>query len=229
MSGALKLPPPGAELERFLTLLTPPGALTWRALHGELPWTNPPGGRIRHTPPGEQELRDILAANGVGDDLAQSYVIHGPHTAVMVASPRELDRNHGRPARSMAVAAEVDICRGELSSLSSLLDLTDHEHAGDTRSARRYLSRGRALFAPLGVWPWAHIDRWPHRSWCRDPAVVEPLASWHDLAWSRAAQRLVTSVRARNGRVSVAAMSLAESDAVRAFRGALNGLGHGDE
>ncbi len=52
--------------------------------------------------------------------------------------------------------------------------------------------------------------------------MIEALATWHDVAWSRAAQRLVASVRARNGRGSVNAIDPAEFDAVRAFRAALD-------
>jgi hypothetical protein len=221
-SGRLHVPPPGQDLERFLSLITPPGALTWQALHGELPWTDPPGSWLGHSRPSEGELRRILAANGVTDQPGQWYVIHGPYTEVMVESPRSLDRNLGHAARSLAVAAEVDICGGELTDLSRVLDLTDHEHGGDPRSARRYLSRGRRLFAALGVWPWANIARWPRRAWWQEPDVIRGLATWQDRAWSRTAQKLVASVRARNGRASVNAINPVEFDAVRVFRAALD-------
>jgi hypothetical protein len=230
MSGPQHFPPPGRELEQLLGLLTPPGALTWRALPAELPWTRPPGnGRTR---PRDGQLREVLMVAGVKTAAAQWYILNGPFTEIMVASPRELDRNHGRAARAIEVAVEHDITGGGLLDLATRLDLTDHQLAvpgkqapqptGDPRSARRYLSKGRALLHALGVWPWTHVNDWrcTRRWWC-DHEVHRQLLAWHDRAWIAAAQRLAGCARARNGAPSTGVITVDEFEACRTFRTAL--------
>jgi hypothetical protein len=236
VSASLRLPSPGIELEQLLALLTPPGALTWHALPAELPWTRPPGGGRRR--PREGQLRDVLTATGVKTKAAQWYVLNGPFTEVMVSSPRELDRNHGRPARAIEVAVEHDIAGSELTDIATRLELTDHlvttpgraspTPTGDPRSARRYLRRGRQLLSALGVWPWARVDDWNRtRRWWLDEQVLRELLYWHDRAWMDAAERLAACARVRKGSPSVRALRIEEYEACRAFRSVLADLGDG--
>jgi hypothetical protein len=176
-------------------------------------------------------LREVLINAGVTTEAAQWYILNGPYTELMVASPRELDRNHGLAARAMEVAVEHDIVGCALLDLSSRLELTDHLLVapagtaladGDPRSARRYLSRGRSLLGALGVWPWAHVADWRRtRQWWRDETVQRALISWYDRAWMDAAHRLAACYRARRGTPTFGVLTIAESDACWVFRASL--------
>jgi hypothetical protein len=235
LSGRPELPTPSVELETLIDQLVPPGALTWRALPCELPWTKPPGLTQPTIRPPNAVLDEVLEGAGVKEPAARDYILKGPFTDLMVLSPNELLRNHGRPARAIEVAAEHDISGRTLVDLASSLDLTDHQMpvpcrggtvTGESRGGRRYLSQGRALLRALGVWPWAHVDDWSiTRRWWRDPAVFAALCSWHDKAWMRAAEQLAYNARARYGQAPSFVISVQEHEACRDFRRSLAELG----
>ena len=233
MSGSFELPPPGEALEVLLGQLTPPGALTWRCLPGELPWTRPQSRRGRR--PSARKLDEVLKDAGVTTKAARDYVLSGPFTEVMVYSPRELDRNHGRAARAIEVAAERDIIGTELTDIASRLDLSDHLVPtpgrtdalleGDPRGARRYLKRGRELLGALGVLPCVHIENWQRlRKWWQDPDVIHALLGWHDKAWMADAHRLAFVARARFGRQGHHVIRVDEHRACTTFRDQLTRL-----
>lgn len=235
LSGAPGLPAPSTELEMLISQLTPPGALTWRALPCSLPWTKAPGASEPRNRPSDAVLDEVLENAGVKDAPAREYILSGPFTDLMVLSPNEHLRNHGRPARAIEVAAEHDISGRGLSELASWLDLTDHQLpvprqggtvTGDSRGGRRYLSHGRQLLRALGVWPWAHVESWSHtRRWWLDPTVFSALRAWHDKAWMRAAEQLTFNARARYGNLPSRVISVQEFEACKDFRARLAALG----
>jgi hypothetical protein len=156
MSGPPELPPPGLRLEMLISQLTPAGALTWRALPTELPWTRPPGGGQPRRRPNDTALSEALESAGVKDPVAREYILAGPFTEVMVHSSKELARNHGLPARAIEVAVEHDIIGSDLANIATRVGLTDHEMplpgqagtvSGDPRGGRRYLKQGRSCSA----------------------------------------------------------------------------------
>lgn len=219
MSGLFAIPPPGDALEQFVAHLTPPGALTWRTLPADLPWTEPPTRWEQH--PSKVQIERALGEAGVKKKEARWYIVNGPHTEVMVYSPRELHQKHGRPARAIEVAAERDIVGTPMLDLSARLDLADDER-DDFRSARRYLREGRRLLAALGVWPWAHVEDWNRtRRWWQSDEVVHTLVRWHDKAWMDAAHRLAFCARPRNGVTRRGLIAVGEDRACREFRAAL--------
>jgi hypothetical protein len=215
--------------------LTPPDALTWSALACRLPWTKVPGQVHATTRPTDTALHEILKAAGIEERAARKYILMGPFTDLMVTSPSELLRNHGKPARAIEVAAEHDIRGRSLVDLATWLSLTDHQAPlprqegvviGDSRGGRRYLSQGRALLRALGVWPWAHVEDWSRtRRWWLDPAVFAALCSWHDKAWMRAAEKLAYSARARYGQAPSYIVTVGEHNACLGFRARLAELG----
>jgi hypothetical protein len=231
------LPQPGSALETLIARLTPCGALTWRTLPAELPWTRPPGGGDRH--PGKERLQEVLTRAGVKYAAAREYILGGPFTEVMVYSPRELARNHGHAARALEVAAEHDIVGTDLADIASRLELHDHQlplagepgmAKGDPRGGRRYLSSGRGLLAALGVWPWVHVNDWSRtRRWWRDPAVHKALIAWHDSAWLRAVQKLAWGARARYSSRLFRNLTGEEAIACLEFRRSLAELGRQGE
>lgn len=209
---AAQIPPPGDQLEILLVRLAPATALTWRTLPAALPWTRPPGGGTGRDRPNDDVLAEALLAAGVKHPVARACILSGPYTELMISSPRELARNHGRPARAVEVAAAHDISGRKLADLASWLDLTDHLPAqlrsvgtreGDPRGGRRYLQTGRHILAGLGVWPWAHVEEWGRtRDWWRDPLVHQALISWHDKAWTHALHELAGNALARHGHLA---------------------------
>ena len=235
MSGKRELPAPGLGLEMLISQLTPTGALTWRALPLELPWTQPPGGGQPTRRPNDAVLNELLEGAGVKDPAAREYILAGPFTEVMVHSSKELARNQGLPARAIEVAAEHDISGSELADIATRVGLTDHELplpgqpgtvTGDPRGGRRYLNEGRRLLGALGVWPWAHVESWSRtRRWWREETVFEALRSWHDKAWMRAAEHLAYNARARYGNTTSRVISVEEYHACRDFRSRLEQLG----
>jgi hypothetical protein len=227
---APSIPSPGDQLEIFLSRVTPATALTWRTLPVALPWTRPPGAGAGHDRPDDDELHQALVDVGVSHPVAREYIVRGPYTALMVSSPRELARNHGRPARAVEVAAGHDICGRELAHVASWLGLTDHLPArprgvgtieGDPRGGRRYLHDGRRILGALGVWPWAHVEDWGRtREWWRDPLVSDALVAWHDRAWTLALHDLAGNALARHGHLA-RWTSIEEWGACQDFRSAL--------
>jgi hypothetical protein len=223
-SSGLSLPPPGVALEQLISLITPPGALVWEALPVELPWTAPPGDGL--TKPSNAKVEAALQGAGVEHPAARWYILRGPHTEIMVNSPREQAQKIGYPARSIEVAVEYDIVGSDLVDLSRRLDLTDHHHAADARGARRYLSRGRGILTALGVWPWAHVVRWhPQHPWWKQDDVLRAVLVWHDRWWMQAAKQLARTQRARNANLSLRAMTREELEACHAFRESLDRAG----
>jgi hypothetical protein len=236
VSGVPMIPSPGAELETFIARMTPSGALTWRTLPTELPWTRPPM-PLDGKRPSKIAMTAALSAVGVKEPAEQSYVMNGPFTEIMVYSPRELHRNYGLPARAIEVAAEHDITGSDLADIASRLDLSDHRTpvptrsdtvAGDPRGGRRYLSRGRQILAQLGVWPWTHVDSWVRtRRWWESDDVLRALLIWHDQAWIRATEDLVYCARTRYVGKPFRAVTIQEHHACVDFRARLAALARG--
>jgi hypothetical protein len=210
--------------------MMPPGAPVIPLGLAEIPLVSPPTEGIRAV------LHRCLMKQGQDASLIEQAVLREPVRDGLPRARRELvcppfgvirkgtRSRDALPYARLEVAYLRDVEGWDRAAIATYLGLTPDEPMpsegrliGNTRGSRtaeRYVTEGRRLFATLGAWPWAvaEPDRLP-KQWWTLPAFKDSLCTWHREAWLEASAAVKQSSLALNGVPSPFALWRAASGA----------------
>jgi hypothetical protein len=219
-----RAPVPSFAMVEWLWRLIPPGALVV-----------PIGGKIadgtKNYRLDRYDTRGVPCLPDAADPPLPPRDRHAQHSALAERMPEAHQRDPGRHAPrtgvdkwSIEAAFYRDLVGLSTTQIGDDLDLRDdssRDSGNGSRSARRYITRGRRQLVQLGAWPWALQPRTNGRlpkGWHRGERFARALAEWHYLTTTATLRDCLRTTEAAAGSTERAITTTVTAAAEAAYR-----------